>query len=473
MGTAAIYARISRDDKGEEAGVTRQQEDCRLLAEQLHLTVAAVFVDNDRGASTLSKKDRPQFRDMMRRAEAGEFDAILAYTSSRLTRRPMESEQIIRLVETKGVRLHTVKSGSFDLTTADGRAVARTLAAWDAAEAERTGERVKRAFEGRARAGKSHGRVAYGWTRDADGAEHLDPGPAAVVSEAAQRILAGESMRAIAMDLNERKIPAPRGGEWNGVMLKQVLRRERNCGRAVHQGKVIGRGAWPPILSEDVHDAVVARTSGREARVSRGTELKYLLTGIMLCGKCGAAMRVVAGARSKANPEDRYPNAYACPGCFGVRCRYDLVEMVIETLVRRRLEMPDAPLLFSGDADGAREAMEERDGLKARLDRAADDYADGKITADQLERISGRIMPQLDAANARIAALGPNHGLEEFDGRVSPAMAWDKAPVRQRREVVNALMEVTLLPSGAGEPFSPERLKVAWKGNKKAPTPKH
>jgi len=43
-------------------------------------------------------------------------------------------------------------------------------------------------------------------------------------------------------------------------------------------------------------------------------------------------------------------------------------------------------------------ATGEAAGLRARLDTAADDYADGKIDARQLERITARIRPALDAA---------------------------------------------------------------------------
>ena len=74
VGTAVIYARISKTDDPEDfLGVSRQVEDARALAERLGLTVVSEFVDNDISASTISKKARPQFEAMMQSAEAGEF----------------------------------------------------------------------------------------------------------------------------------------------------------------------------------------------------------------------------------------------------------------------------------------------------------------------------------------------------------------------------------------------------------------
>lgn len=56
--------------------------------------MVAVCVDNDVSASTKSRKPRLQYAEMLTRARAGEFGAILAYSNSRLTRRPREFEDL-------------------------------------------------------------------------------------------------------------------------------------------------------------------------------------------------------------------------------------------------------------------------------------------------------------------------------------------------------------------------------------------
>ena len=145
---AAIYARLSRDREGTERGVERQEADSRLLAERLGYEVVAVYVDNDVSASTKSRKPRPQYAEMLTRARAGEFGAILAYSNSRLTRRPREFEDLIDLAERHGVRIVTVVSGEDNLATADGRMIARLKASIDVGEAERTAERAQRVAEG-------------------------------------------------------------------------------------------------------------------------------------------------------------------------------------------------------------------------------------------------------------------------------------------------------------------------------------
>ena len=121
-------------------GVERQEKDCRELADRLGLTVAGVYIENDVSASTNSTKARPKFAEMVARVRAGGIAAVLAYSNSRLTRRPLELEDVLELHKDTGVRVATVVSGEDNLATADGRMVARFKAVADAAEAERTAE---------------------------------------------------------------------------------------------------------------------------------------------------------------------------------------------------------------------------------------------------------------------------------------------------------------------------------------------
>ena len=44
---AAIYTRISKDDRGDQLGVMRQEKDCRAPAERKGWPVVQVFRDDD------------------------------------------------------------------------------------------------------------------------------------------------------------------------------------------------------------------------------------------------------------------------------------------------------------------------------------------------------------------------------------------------------------------------------------------
>ena len=96
--------------------------------------------------------------------QARTAEVLVCYSTSRLTRRPMDYERLIRLVLDTHVQIATVVSGAVNLSTADGRAIARVLAATDAAEAERTSGSAARAVSAPSAASRTAARSRPGAT---------------------------------------------------------------------------------------------------------------------------------------------------------------------------------------------------------------------------------------------------------------------------------------------------------------------
>jgi hypothetical protein len=85
-----------------------------------------------------------------------------------------------------------------------------------------------------------------------------------VIREVADRLVRGDSLRAVARSLNERGEPTSGGGRWQHQNVRAMITSDRLVGRRVHNGEVYA-GTWTPILTEDQHAAVLAsqRISGR------------------------------------------------------------------------------------------------------------------------------------------------------------------------------------------------------------------
>ena len=155
-----IYCRISDDREGRKYGVKRQERDCRQLAKELERQgipneIVAVLVEND--TSAYSGKPRPKYTLLIGMLRDGEADGVLALTSRRLQRRFREAFEFLDLVEQKDLLVATVKGGTYDLTTADGRREARRKAIDDQHEAEETAERVRDAKADNVREGTYRG----------------------------------------------------------------------------------------------------------------------------------------------------------------------------------------------------------------------------------------------------------------------------------------------------------------------------
>jgi DNA invertase Pin-like site-specific DNA recombinase len=455
--SAAIYCRISSDPTGKEAGVTRQEKDCRALVEANGWSVFDVYTDNDQSA--YSGKARDNYVRLMSDVRAGHVDAIVAWHPDRLTRVPRELEDLIDLVEARSVQLVTVKTGEHDLSNEHGRMNARLLGTLARYESEHRSARVVRKLEENAAEGRPHGRRAYGWDRVAgpDGLlETKNEAEAAVIQEMAERVLAGESLRAICQALNDGNVPAPGGGTWQRNKARALLLRERNAGWRVHKKQRVGRGRWEPILDDVTFDRVVAVLRDPARRTSSGSAAKHLLSGIARCGVCDGPLR--AGG-------NRGVLSYRCADRSCVSRRAELVDAVVKAAVVARLAMPDIDsLLPKVEHAELRGARDELDRLLGHRTQAGVDLVDGTMTHDQFRGLSVELNRRIQAVEREIERLARAAQVGDLAAALAaPEAVWSEWPLGRRRGLVNALMRVRLLPAGAGaRAFDPRTVEITW-----------
>src|SRR4051812_35920395 len=220
MRTAGIYCRISDDREGAGLGVARQEEDCRVLAKGLGLTVARVYVDND--LSAYSGLPRSAYKELLTAMQAGQIQAVLAWHTDRLHRSPRELEEFIDICERSSILIQTVRAGPLDLSTPAGRAVARTLGAWARYESEHKAERNRRKALELAQRGEVSGGGTRPYGYAADGRTTITE-EAAIIREMADRVLLGEPLYRLAIELNERRVPTVTGKPWHIYTLMRIL----------------------------------------------------------------------------------------------------------------------------------------------------------------------------------------------------------------------------------------------------------
>lgn len=458
---ALLYARISFDRAGQEAGVQRQLHELRQLAQQRGYDVVDEITDNDISAYS----HRPGFEKLWKLVRSGAVDHVLVWQTSRLVRSRRDRAQVISEFGTHGVDIVAVKGPSLDLRSAYGRAVADLMTAFDSMESEVKAERVSAAIADGARKGRPWGFVPYGWSRE-DGVQVVDEEQATVVRELVDRLLAGVSIREIAADLNERGVASPKGNVWGSSTVRQLARRPANVGMRVHNRTELP-GNWPAIVERSKHDRAVALLSSPERRSHTGPRpgsRKHLLThGIGKCGVCGGILRVARRTGRKSEPL-----IYMCAsarGCTGRVQRH--VDALVAEVVIGRLQMPDALDWLLGDDEEAHKLSERVDILQRRLDEAADSQAEGKISTRQLERITARLMPELEVARRERDAAVRSLDLDRLRELAGPqAVArWKSMAVSTKRAALEALgIEVVLLPRAKRGPgFEPETVEVHWR----------
>lgn len=355
--------------------------------------------------------------------------------------------------------------------------MARTLCAWARFESEHKGERVRAARRQAAEQGRWQGGCRpFGF--EADGTT-IRPQEAAAIVSATEAIVAGASLRSVVRDLNDAGHRTAWGKEWNSVAVRDMLRRPRNAG-LTRYGEETFPATWPPIVPETTWRTSVAILSNPERRTNPGNRVKWLRSGLYLCGICEKPeLRVSSSSSSKRHP------AYRCRAHDNTRQTGHVTRAAkplddyIERLVVARLQRPDAAELFTdhGDPDSDATTLHtEAAALQQRLTDLSAAFADGVITVTQLRTGTDKLrtrLTEIDDLPASAASVNPLIGLA---GAPNIAQIWygtqpdrsDGLALGHRRAAIAKLLTITVLPTRRGRGpegsyFDPNGINIDWK----------
>jgi site-specific DNA recombinase len=456
------YARISSDREGDGLGVERQLEDCERLAERKGWVIVERFVDDD--VSAWSGRHRAEYQRCLAALEAGLLDGLLVYDLDRLHRQPRELEDFISLCEQLRLTNVASASGDIDLTTADGQFQARILAAVAKKESDDKSRRIRRKHEELAVNGKLSGGGSRPYGYDGDRVT-VRPAEAAIVRECAKRFLAGESLRSLSVDLNERAIPTAGGSQWAPQTLRRMLGSARIAGQREHRGEVVATAEWEAIITPADSAKIRATLADPERRTNRAGR-RYLLTKLLRCGHCGEALV----SRPRSDGQRRYVCASGpgFSGCGHLYLRADEAEAWVLDACFYRLDSPDFAAALTGandDPDWGR-WQEEADQAAGQLEELAAAYGEREITMAEWRAAREPIEKRLTAARKQLAKTSRTTILDGYVGNADALRAeWASIDLTRQHAIVSAIVDhVTVAPGRRGyNRFDESRLEPFWR----------
>lgn len=455
------------------------------------MQVVGIYKDNDISASTRTRKIRPDYRRLLRDAETGLVKVVLAYTSARITRRPRENEDLIELGEHHGTVFQYVASPAFDLNTANGRMVARILAASDAGQAETTAELILRKKLERAQAGKFHGGSRpYGYEKDGKTPRLCE---IKVVIEAVRRIGAGESQASVIRSFNDRGTRTADGGLWAVGNFKRTITKKRYVifddsdperrGICEHNG-VEYRAEWEGFVTRAEHALMMAQLQNDAQPWAHGLAngRKYLLSGLLRCGGCQASgepceapMLGQARKRENGTHQRRYrckgrDNFARVVGCGKVFRDATALDEFITEVVLARFDSPDIAraLTSKDDADKVEELVKELARLNVRRKTLAAEHALKPYQDYDIMRST--IMQAIGEAEKELSKLHVGSAKALLPSSQPMRDAWEKASIEWKRDILKLVIERIIVRPGSpggrtwnGHRFNPDAIEVVWR----------
>jgi site-specific DNA recombinase len=345
----AAYARYSTD-RQNPLSTDDQLAKCRDYARERGWLFPPehVYTDSEISGATL---DRPGLRLLLAAAESKPrpFDVLLLEDASRLSRKQADVLNLCERLKFAGVEIHFISQG---INSGDEKFQLLLLARGmiDQLFLADTAKRVRRGLEGLIRRGLHTGGRCFGYRsrKDADGTRLEVHEPEAIIVRRIFNLYAdGKSLKTIAKMLNEGGVlsPQPQKGRisrsWCPSSIRTILHNERYTGRVIwsrrHKvrdpktgrrvfravpGEAPIRGASQPdlrIVSEKLWRAVEERRAlvnrfyehaGKRPGLLRTALMnsRYLFSGFLKCGLCGANMTIVCG-RGRGHKSQ----TYGCP----------------------------------------------------------------------------------------------------------------------------------------------------------------
>ena len=355
----AIYARYSSDLQ-RESSIEDQVRKCREFANWRGWSVLDEYIRTDQELSGAALIDRTALRSLIDDAKQRPlpFDRILIDDTSRLARNLADALNMVDTLKFHRVGVTFISQGIDTLDKA-ARQLVTLNGMMDEQALVGLADKVHRGQEGRVLKGLQPGGRCYGYfnepiedpTRPAKYGRfavsgvrlEIDKGQAAVVRRIFEMYADGGSLASISKTLNAEGVTAPqpprnravrawcpssihemlRNERYRGVQVWNRTRKERNpeTGRKssrprpqsewmrveVPQWRIINEALW-----DRVHQRieVVSKRFGnsRLGGMNRTARSKrYLFSGVLVCGECGARIVIVSG-----NGKRGYVK-YGCP----------------------------------------------------------------------------------------------------------------------------------------------------------------
>ncbi|MDO8391014.1 MAG: ATP-binding protein [Actinomycetota bacterium] len=463
-----IYARLSRKTDTNSLNIVDQVTRCREHARVRGWSVVEVI--EDMGESAFDRTDvdaRPGYGRLLELVRAGGLEVVLAWRPDRLWRDPIEAAVFLRDCHRHGVLLvSSVTEGDRDPANPGDEMVATIVAAVGRYESAAKSARLRAKARQLAELGEvgGGGSRPFGFEPDR---RTIRESEAAVLREAAQRVLDGATLAGVVRWLTDSGVEPVAASGWSSTIVKRILLAPRTAGLREHQGRVVGRAVWPAIIDPEIRVQLVTVLTDPARTKNHGGHSHYLLTGgIARCGVCGRALI--------ARPRGDGARCYVCPpagdvnfrpaGCGKIRRLAHLVDQ--EVIARLQVVLAEVDPLDVDDA-GDQAALAERAAVAeiSRLEQqltelARDHYVAGLITRPEYfaarDPIANRVTMLRTGLTPRRRRPQPPVAVSEiFDGGDVDA---------QRAVLADWIDAVVVLPAVRGlNRFDPTRIEVRWR----------
>lgn len=422
----AIYVRVSTTDQAEEGySVDEQIDKLKKYCDIKDWGAPKVYTDAGFSGSNIK---RPGLQKLIKDVKAGRVETVLVYKLDRLSRSQKDTLYLIEDVFNEAGAAFLSLQENFDTSTAFGKAMIGILSVFAQLEREQIKERMQMGKVGRIKSGKpsAWAKPPFGYNYS-DGEYQVNELQASVVKRIFKDYNAGISITKLKDYLNEEG-HIGKDVAWSYRTVRVLLANALYAGFTNFHGHLY-KGNHTPIISKELYDKTQEELEKRQKKAyaqnnnPRPFQAKYMLSGLLFCGYCGARFSVILGAIRKDGTRYRRYQCYStspkgrvftnkqhgpCPSK-----RYDMepIENVILGEIEKLKIDPSliTDITSESNDDLEREALESRTAeLYKKLEKLVGLYLDDSLPLEVLNQKKNNYQQEKDAIEAKLENMAEN-----------------------------------------------------------------
>ncbi len=341
-----IYARYSPGPNQTEQSIEGQLRDCYEYAKTHDITIVGEYIDRHISGTT---DNREQFQAMMADSDKKLFEAILVWKIDRFARNRYDSAIYKTRLKKNGVRVLYAKEAIPD--GPEGIILESLLEGMAEYYSAELSQKIKRGNRESVLKGKAiGGSRILGYRIAEDKTFQIDEEEAHIVTKIFTMYDSGITVTEIINKLNAMGLKTSRGGKYNKNSLRTILKNQKYIGIYECSGVRVD-GGIPPIVDKLLFLRVQKRLeANRRAPARYKAHMKYLLSGKLYCGHCGAGMVGESGTGKSGEPHYYYictTKKHQRSACDKQIVRKEWLENLVVNETVKHILQPDKIALIS------------------------------------------------------------------------------------------------------------------------------
>lgn len=470
MTRVAIYVRVSTQEQAEEGySIGAQTDRLTSYCNARDWMIYDKYID---AGYSGSNTERPALKKLIHDIKNNKIDLVLVYKLDRLSRSQKDTLLLIEDIFNKHNVSFVSINENFDTSTPFGRAMIGMLSVFAQLEREQIKERSRMGRIERAKEGRFHGGgfipIGYDYV---DGELVINDYEAMQVREIFDLFLKGRSISSIQKHMN-KKHTHKHGSWYSPSSVVSVITTPLYKGKIKYLGEEY-EGRHEGIVDEDIFDKAYKRYDEIRWNKDDGKDkinpfnAKNILTGLLMCGHCGARY-YVKGNYGGHGDKKKYHPYYTCysrgksnkpmikdPTCKNKSHHVSSLDKIIIGEIKKLSFDPSYMTQIKADSEAKKSSNDNtiiEDKIKDvdnQINRLLDLYQLGTMPFDKITERIEKLNDQKDMLIAQLSDEiddSPTITIDDAKELLkSAAHILDGDDIKKKRELIHSLIDEIIL----------------------------